>query len=227
MLKKRRAAADHRRRRRAGAPRRRGGRGAGGQGRGRARRGQGRLERLLRCCTRAASRVGALDLGFVPGEGGMTAADMAEAGALDVLFLLGADEIDVAARRVRRLHRHPWRPRRASRRRDPAGRGLSGEVRHLRQHRRPRADGAARRVPAGRCARGLGDPARAVRHARRTSCPTTRWRSCGRRMFKAHPHLQRIGQIAPGDAADIRKLAAHAAARPTRRRSARRSTIST
>ena len=26
-------------------------------------------------------------------------------------------------------------------------------------------------------------------------------------MFKAHPHLQRIGQIAPGDAADIAKLA--------------------
>ena len=43
----------------------------------------------------AASRVGALDLGFVPGEGGMNAAEMAKAGALDVLFLLGADEIDV------------------------------------------------------------------------------------------------------------------------------------
>jgi NADH-quinone oxidoreductase subunit G len=44
----------------------------------------------------AASRVGALDLGLVPGEGGMDAAGMAAAGALDVLFLLGADEITVA-----------------------------------------------------------------------------------------------------------------------------------
>ncbi|MEN5081721.1 NADH-quinone oxidoreductase subunit NuoG [Bosea sp. TWI1241] len=44
----------------------------------------------------AAARVGALDLGFVPGEGGLDAAGMAAAGALDVLFLLGADEIDVA-----------------------------------------------------------------------------------------------------------------------------------
>ncbi|TVR09890.1 MAG: NADH-quinone oxidoreductase subunit G [Salinarimonadaceae bacterium] len=44
----------------------------------------------------AASRVGALDLGFVPGEGGLDAKAMAAAGALDVLFLLGADEIDVA-----------------------------------------------------------------------------------------------------------------------------------
>jgi NADH-quinone oxidoreductase subunit G len=44
----------------------------------------------------AAARVGALDLGLVPGEGGLDAAGMAAAGALDVLFLLGADEIDVA-----------------------------------------------------------------------------------------------------------------------------------
>ena len=44
----------------------------------------------------AASRVGGLDLGFVPGEGALTATKMAAAGALDVLFLLGADEIDVA-----------------------------------------------------------------------------------------------------------------------------------
>jgi NADH-quinone oxidoreductase subunit G len=44
----------------------------------------------------AASRVGALDLGAVPGAGGKTAGEMAAAGALDVLFLLGADEIDIA-----------------------------------------------------------------------------------------------------------------------------------
>jgi NADH dehydrogenase/NADH:ubiquinone oxidoreductase subunit G len=43
----------------------------------------------------AASRVGALELGFVPGEGGLNAAAMSEPGALDVAFLLGADEIDV------------------------------------------------------------------------------------------------------------------------------------
>ncbi len=41
----------------------------------------------------AAARVGALDLGLVPGEGGMDARAMTRAGALDVLFLLGADEI--------------------------------------------------------------------------------------------------------------------------------------
>ncbi len=44
----------------------------------------------------AASRVGGLDLGFVPGEGGLDATAMAKADALDVVFLLGADEIDIA-----------------------------------------------------------------------------------------------------------------------------------
>ena len=43
----------------------------------------------------AAARVGALDLGFVPGEAGKDVAGMM--GALDVLFLLGADELDMAA----------------------------------------------------------------------------------------------------------------------------------
>jgi NADH-quinone oxidoreductase subunit G len=43
----------------------------------------------------AASRVGGLDLGFVPGEGGLDALQMAK-GGVDVLFNLGADEIDIA-----------------------------------------------------------------------------------------------------------------------------------
>jgi NADH-quinone oxidoreductase subunit G len=48
----------------------------------------------------AASRVAGLDLGFVPGEGGLDVAAMlaaASAGQLDVVYLLGADEIDMAA----------------------------------------------------------------------------------------------------------------------------------
>ncbi|WP_319796530.1 NADH-quinone oxidoreductase subunit NuoG [Nitrobacter sp.] len=41
----------------------------------------------------AASRVGALDLGFAPGKAGMTVTQMTAPDALDVLFSLGADEI--------------------------------------------------------------------------------------------------------------------------------------
>ena len=43
----------------------------------------------------AASRVGALEIGFVPTTGSLNAAAMSKPGALDVAFLLGADEVDV------------------------------------------------------------------------------------------------------------------------------------
>ncbi|WP_428428288.1 NADH-quinone oxidoreductase subunit NuoG [Pararhizobium sp.] len=44
----------------------------------------------------AASRVGGLDLGLVPGEGGKSAAEMLT--GTDVLFLLGADEMDFSGK---------------------------------------------------------------------------------------------------------------------------------
>src|SRR5262249_51269922 len=47
----------------------------------------------------AAARVAGLDLGFVPAEGGLDVAGMLAAtakGGLDVLYLLGADEIPLA-----------------------------------------------------------------------------------------------------------------------------------
>ena len=42
-----------------------------------------------------ASRAGALDIGFSAGAGGLSIAQMTTFGTLDVLFLLGADEIKV------------------------------------------------------------------------------------------------------------------------------------
>ena len=48
----------------------------------------------------AAARVGGLDLGFVPGDGGLGRGrnlDAAGAGRLDAVYLLGADEIDMEA----------------------------------------------------------------------------------------------------------------------------------
>jgi NADH-quinone oxidoreductase subunit G len=44
----------------------------------------------------AASRVGGLDLGFTPQAGGKTARELVQKGGADVLFLLGADEIDLS-----------------------------------------------------------------------------------------------------------------------------------
>ena len=45
----------------------------------------------------AAARVGGLDMGFVPADGGLDVAGMLKPGALDVLFLLGADEVNASA----------------------------------------------------------------------------------------------------------------------------------
>ncbi|MDB5477258.1 MAG: nuoG [Phenylobacterium sp.] len=45
----------------------------------------------------AAARVGGLDLGFTPKAGGKTAAQMVAKGGADLLILMGADEIELAA----------------------------------------------------------------------------------------------------------------------------------
>jgi len=52
----------------------------------------------------AASRVAGLDMGFVPAEDGLTVADMLKPDALDVLFLLGADECNAAASNAFRVY---------------------------------------------------------------------------------------------------------------------------
>ncbi len=155
----------------------------------------------------AASRVGALDLGFVPGQGGLTARQMAASGTLDIVFLLGADEIDIAPGAfVVYIGTHGDR---GAARADVvlAGRGLSGKIGDLRQYRGPCADGDAGFIPARRCPRGLGDPARAVRRARNTSCPIDSLAALRQALYKTHPHLLRVGQIAPADTAAMQKLA--------------------
>ena len=117
-------------------------------------------------CTPKPALPGALDVGFVPGEGGLDTGGMLKAGALDVLFLLGVDEVEVPAGPfVVYIGTHGDR---GAHRADVIlpGAAYPEKSGTLRQHRRPRADGQPRRVPAGRCPRGLGDPARSVRRAR-------------------------------------------------------------
>jgi NADH-quinone oxidoreductase subunit G len=43
----------------------------------------------------SAARVGGLDVGFVPTEGGLNAVQIAKSGMIELVFLLGADEIDI------------------------------------------------------------------------------------------------------------------------------------
>ena len=93
------ATAGDRRPGRPGASRRRCGAGARRQGRGR-RRSATRAGTAWPSCTPPPARVGGLDLGFVPGEGGHDVIGLVAAAAareIDVLFLLGADEIPMDA----------------------------------------------------------------------------------------------------------------------------------
>ena len=77
----------------------------------------------------------------------------------------------------------------------------------LRQHRGPHADDRARRVPAGRSARGLDDPPRAVGRARHSLCRSTRSQQLRAKMYAAHPHLALLDLIVPADGGAIERLA--------------------
>ena len=153
----------------------------------------------------AASRVAALDLGLVPGAGGATAAQMA-AGGVDVLFLLGADEIDVepgpfvvyiGTHGDRGAHRADViLPGSAYPEKSAIYVNTEGRVQLANRAAFPpgdaREDWAILRAMSDALGRRLPyDSLVALRQA----------------MFAAHPHLMRIDQIAAGDAADIGKLA--------------------
>ena len=109
-----------------------------------------------------ASRVGALEIGFMPGAGRAQRRRDVELERARRAVPARSRRARCVVQRLRGLYRHPWRQRRPPRRRHPAGRGLHRKIRPLRQHRGPRADGQPRKLPAGRRPRGLVDPARAV-----------------------------------------------------------------
>ena len=114
-----------------------------------ARRRQGRLERLQRPAQRRLARRRRSISASCRARAGWTRRQMAKSGTARRALLSRRRRDRHRAGRFRRLHRHARRPRRASRRRDPAGRRLYRENRHLRQHRRPGAVRRARRLPAG------------------------------------------------------------------------------
>jgi NADH-quinone oxidoreductase subunit G len=154
----------------------------------------------------AASRVGALDLGFVPKSGGMTATQMADGRALDVVFLLGADEVEIAPGAfVVYLGTHGDS---GAHRADVILPGAAyPEKSGVYVNTEGRVQMAARAsFPPGE-AREDWAILRALSDVLGHRLPYDSLSQLRAAMFKAHPHLQRIGQIAPGDAADITKLA--------------------
>jgi len=153
----------------------------------------------------AASRVAALDLGLVPGAGGKSAAEMA-AGGLDVLFLLGADEIDVAPGPfVIYVGTHGDR---GAHRADvilPAAAYAEKSAIYVNTEGRVQLANRAAFPPGD--AREDWAILRALSDMLGVKLPYDSLSGLRQAMFAAHPHLMRIDQIATGDAADIGKLA--------------------
>jgi NADH-quinone oxidoreductase subunit G len=154
----------------------------------------------------AAARVGALDLGFVPGEGGLTAQQMGEGSALDVLFLLGADEVDVAPGSfVIYLGTHGDR---GAHRADvilPGAAYPEKSAIYVNTEGRVQMAGRASFPPGD--AREDWAILRALSDVLGHRLPYDSLAQLRRALFEAHPHLQHIDGIEPGRPADINALA--------------------
>ncbi len=154
----------------------------------------------------AASRVGALDLGFVPGSGGIGATQMTAAGALDVVFSLGADEVEIAPGAfVVYIGTHGDS---GANRADVILPGAAyPEKSATYVNTEGRVQMAARAsFPPGE-AREDWAILRALSELLGHKLPYDSLTQLRAALFKAHPHMQRIGQIAPAAAADIARLA--------------------
>ena len=155
----------------------------------------------------AASRAGALDLNFVPGEGGLTALQMVQAGALDIVFLLGVDEIDVAPGAfVIYVGTHGDR---GAARADVVLPGAAyPEKSATYVNTEGRVQMAARAAFPPGDAREDWAILRALSDVLGKKLPYDSLAALRRALYQAHPHFMKIGQIASGDAADIQRLAA-------------------
>jgi NADH-quinone oxidoreductase subunit G len=153
----------------------------------------------------AASRVAALDLGLVPGQGGKTAAQMA-LGGMDVLFNLGADEIDVAPGPfVVYIGTHGDR---GAHRADvilPGAAYPEKSAIYVNTEGRPQLANRASFPPGD--AREDWAILRALSDALGHRLPYDSLAQLRQAMSAEHPHLMRLDQIAPANAADLDKLA--------------------
>src|SRR5437588_1382572 len=154
----------------------------------------------------AAARVGALDIGFVPGAGGKSAVEMARAGALDVLFNLSTDEIDIAdGAFVVYIGTHGDR---GAHRADVILPGAAyTEKSGIYVNTEGRVQMAARAsFPPGE-AREDWAIIRALSEVMGKRLAYDSLAALRQALFKAVPHLMRIDQIEAGKATDIRTLA--------------------
>jgi NADH-quinone oxidoreductase subunit G len=154
-----------------------------------------------------ASRAGALDIGFAPGAGGLSLAQMTTFGTLDVLFLLGADEVKVPdGTFVIYIGTHGDR---GAHRADVILPGAAyTEKSGIYVNTEGRAQMASRAAfPPGE-AREDWAIIRALSDVLGKKLPYDSLQALRQAIFKAAPHLMRIDQIEAGKAGDIKALAA-------------------
>jgi NADH-quinone oxidoreductase subunit G len=153
-----------------------------------------------------ASRVGALDIDFAPGANGLSAAQMTTFGTLDVLFLLGADEIKVPdGTFVVYIGTHGDR---GAHRADvilPSATYTEKSAIYVNTEGRVQMTGRAA-FPPGE-AREDWAIIRALSEVLGKKLPYDSLAQLRKALAKAVPHLMRLDQIAPGNVADIRTLA--------------------
>jgi NADH-quinone oxidoreductase subunit G len=153
-----------------------------------------------------ASGVGALDIGFAPNAGGLSVAQMTTFGTLDVLFLLGADEVKAAEGTfVVYIGTHGDR---GAHRADVI---LPGAAYTEKQALYVNTEGRVQM--ANRAAFPPGDARedwaiiRALSEVMAKRLPYDSLAALRQAIFKAVPHLMRVDQIEAGNAADLRTLA--------------------
>jgi NADH-quinone oxidoreductase subunit G len=155
----------------------------------------------------AASRVGSLDVGFTPGAGGLGAQAMAAPGALDAIFLLGADEIDIAPGAfVIYLGTHGDK---GAQRADVILPGAAYPEKsgiYVNTEGRPQMAGRAA-FPPGE-AREDWAIVRALSDVLGRRLPYDSLPALRQALFKAHPHLQRMDRSSGDARSDIAALAA-------------------
>jgi NADH-quinone oxidoreductase subunit G len=152
-----------------------------------------------------ASRVGALDIGFVPGPRGQTAKEMS-AGDLDVLFLLGADEVSVQpGPYVIYIGTHGDR---GAHRADVILPGAAyPEKSGIYVNTEGRVQMAKRAAFPPGDAREEWAILRALSDVLGHKLPYDSLSALRQALFAAHPHMMRLDQITAGEATDIGKLA--------------------
>ena len=164
----------------------------------------------------AAARVGGLDIGFVPGKGGLGAPDMIAAagrGDLDVLFLLGADEFAMNALGPSFVVYLGSHGDAGANRADvilPGAAYTEKSGTYVNTEGRVQVTNRAAFPPGG--ARDDWAILRALSAVLGKTLPYDTLAQLRAALYEAHPHMAEIDAIAPADPAAIAKLAAAAPA---------------